>query len=125
MATQFSVCPEDREKFGIPEWVTFDKDALDDVPFDELDPWDQEMKDTLGASINTFLAKEFLEATARAIKGIVWLAAKLDGVDGLKLAELNIKTRKVRMRAVRPADADPPDLDSSSSSSAESPSEPE
>lgn len=122
MATEFAVCPEDREKYGCPEWVLYDKDQLDDVPFDELDPWDREMIETFGFGINALTAKELLEATVRGITGIVWLSCKLQDVDVPKLAEFNIKTRKVRMRATKRADADPPAQDSSTTSSEETPS---
>lgn len=121
MALEFSPCEQDRDRFGLPEWVTFDKETLDEVPFDQLDPWDREMAETLGCTINTLLAVELLAASARSMKGLVWLSCKLQDVAVPPLSEFNLKTRKVRMRSLRP-DAGPPDPGSSGSPSEESPS---
>jgi hypothetical protein len=123
MPTQFGLCAEDQGKYGCPQWVTYDKDRLDDIPFDELDPWDREMLDVFGCSINELLTLEFMKSTGRSIKGLVWLACKMNGVDVGKLADFNIRTRKVRMRAAKAGDAGPPLPSSSDMSSEESPSE--
>lgn len=111
MATEFTLDPRDRERFGGPEWVTFDRDAIDDLPFDQLDKWERE----LGTSIAQLLAVEFPRASARGIKGVVWLARQMSSANEPVFADFNIRPRLVRHRASG-SDARPPALGSSESS---------
>lgn len=124
MATQFALCPEDREKYGGPEWVTYDKDALDDMPIDVLDPVERQIFDLYKVSIGELIFSEFGKGTVRGIRSMVWLARQVAGITtDPQLAEFNIKARKVRMRVEPVADAVPPDSASSTPSPEEAPSE--
>lgn len=103
MATEFTLDPRDREVHGGPEWVTLDRDALDELPFDKLDRWEKE----LGISIAELLSVEFPRASALGVKGVVWLARQMSGAVEPRFAQFNIRPRLVRYRAVR-GDARPP-----------------
>lgn len=101
MAIEFKLDPRDQEKYGGPEWVSLDREQLDDLPFATLHRWEQQ----LGISIAQLLADEYRRATARGIAGVVWIARQMAGVD-TPFADFAIRPRKVLQRAA--GDADPP-----------------
>jgi hypothetical protein len=111
MAVEFQLDPRDQETYGGPEWVVFDKDALDDLAFADLTRYERE----LGVSISHLLAGEFAKATALGIAGVVWLARQMAGVEE-SFRDFNIRTRRVRHRRAG-GDASPPALGSSEPSS--------
>ena len=122
MSTELRLCDEDRKAHGdesTPEWVTFDKDALDELPFDQLHAWEREM----GVSAVLLVGREFATFTALGIKGVVWLAWKMAGLETPDFEDFNIKTMKVEYKTTKPArvrkgaDADPPADGSSEPSS--------
>lgn len=131
MATELRLCDEDQKQYapeGAPEWVTFDRDMLEDVPFDEQHAWEMEIKrQHPGASLLQIILSEFPSFSALGIKGVVWLAWKMAGLDTPKFKDFNIKTMKVRYAtpdAAEPEsdidegdDADPPSDGSSEPSS--------
>jgi hypothetical protein len=114
-AVEFSLDPRDRETYGGPEWVVFDRDALDDLTFSDLNRYEKQ----LGVSIAHLLTGEFAKATALGIKGVVWLARQMAGQDE-SFASFDIRTRRVRHRAAG-ADAGPPVSGSSEPSSETAP----
>lgn len=114
MPTEFRLCDEDLAQYGGPEWVPFDRDQLHDVPFDELHKWEKET----GIGTVVLLAGEFAEGTALGIKGVIWLARKMNKVDTVPFKDFNIKTLKARYRdPLAGDDAVPPDGGSSEPSS--------
>lgn len=102
---------EDIERFapdGCPEWVPFDRDALDDAPFDVLHPLEKEMRETdEDLSIQKIIYFEWVGMTALGIKGAVWLAWKFAGIDTPPWSEFNIRTNRARFMR-NDDDADPP-----------------
>lgn len=107
-SADFRLDPRDQEKYGGPEWVTFDRDQLDDTPYDELHRWETQ----LGTSVSHILIREFPRATALGLKGVVWLARQMAGVTEPGFANFNIRTQRVTSRATG-GDANPPALGSS------------
>lgn len=103
MANEFTLDERDRDKFGGPEWVTFDTAELDEVPFDQLSKWEQAM----GTSIAQLVSRELPRASALGIKGVVWLARQMAGHAEPTFTDFNIRTRLVRYRPVG-GDARPP-----------------
>lgn len=116
MRYELGACAADREKYGLPEWVLYDKDMLDDVSFDQLDAWDREMIEAYGFGINTLVAKEFIEATVRGINGMFWLTCKMRGVEVPGLDVFKLRTRVMMFRSPKAADVGPPDGHSSDTS---------
>lgn len=108
MATDFRIDPRDRETYGGPEWVTFDREALDDVAFDQLNRWER----AIGISIVHLLTVEFPKVSALGVKGVVWLGRQMSGITEPGFGEFNIRTRLVRHRPSS-GDADPPSNGSS------------
>lgn len=96
----------DRAVVGGPEWVPFDRAALDDVEYDTLHEWETE----LGAAITWILGVEAGRGSAFGIKAMVWLARKIAGVATPPFAAFNLRfPRKVKVRAAKRAgDAVPP-----------------
>jgi len=120
MPLQLTMGKDDQAKYGGPEWVTLDLSKLDEIDFDELDAIERQLLDLWKRSIPMFLSYEFYEDTARGLRGGVWLARKLAGIETPDLADFQIKTRQIRARAVKAeADVIPP---SSSTSSETEPS---
>lgn len=109
---EFRIDPRDREKHGGPEWVTFDRDALDDTPFDQIYEWEKQV----GMGLSSLLVNEFARGTALGIKGVVWLARQMAGISEPSFADFDIRPRRVASRAVG-GDANPPALGSSEPSS--------
>lgn len=114
-AVEFSLDPRDQEKYKGPEWVLFDRDALDDLAFSELNRYEKQ----LGVSIAHLITREFANGTALGIKGVVWLARQMAGHEET-FAALDIRTRRVRHRAAG-VDAGPPASGSSEPSSETAP----
>lgn len=120
MATEFALCKEDQEKFGGPKWVAFDRAALDELPFDELDPWEKQVIEHAGIGLTVLIYREFANGTQLGIKGVVWLARQMAGLTEPSFVDFNIKSRKVELRVVKPkGDNIPPTAASSETSSAE------
>lgn len=111
-SAQFKLDPRDQEKYGGPEWVTFDRDELEDTPFNDLHRWETQ----LGASVTHILVREFPRATALGVKGVIWLARQMAGVTEPGFADFNIRTQRILSRASG-GDANPPAQGSSEPSS--------
>lgn len=123
MATEFALCKEDQEKFGGPKWVAFDRAVLDELPFDQLDPWEKQIIEHGNISLTVLIYREFANGTQLGIKGVAWLARQMAGITEPSFADFNIKSRKVELRVVKPkGDAVPPPAGSSATSSAGEPS---
>lgn len=110
---QLKLGADDWDTFGGPEWIDFDIHALNDLPFNVTDPWEREIRGPLGSgpSIRQIVHVEVRDDTAVGIKGIVWLARKMAGIDAPSWEAFNIKTMQVRSRAT--PDVDPPTAGSS------------
>ena len=106
----------DRAVVGGPEWVPFDKGAIDDTEYQTLAEWEAE----LGMSITWMLSTEFGRGSAWGLKAYVWLARKVAGIATPPLAAFELRfPRRVRVRPVKKAaDADPPPQGSSEPPSA-------
>ncbi len=111
---EFKLDERDRKAIGGPEWVLFDRAALDDQPFETLHRWESE----IGAGITWVLAREFGRGTAVGIKAIVWIAYKMGGHTDKSFAQFALNyPRKVLVRDAGAIDADPPQPGSSEPSS--------
>lgn len=100
---------EDYKEFapeGAPEWMPFDRDALDDATYDVLRPWEKEIRQTEDTSIQKLLYVEFPDATGIGIKAAIWLSWKLAGFETPSWAEFNPRPNRVRWS--KEDDADPP-----------------
>ncbi len=111
-SAQFKLDPRDHEKHGGPEWVTFDRDQMDDTPFDELSQWEAQ----IGMGVATLPVQKFARGTALGIKGVIWLGRQMAGITEPSFAEFNSRTRRVQSRATG-GDANPPARGSSEPSS--------
>lgn len=127
MATQFALCPEDRERYGGPEWVTYDKEALDDLSMEDLFAIEAQCREVHGVTLAFLLSAELLGGSLRGKQMMVWLcrqvAARTD--PALKelaeppLSEFVVKPRRIQMRAKPGGDVDPPAQVSSTTSPVE------
>lgn len=123
MATRFRLCDEDREKYGGPEWVTYDAEQFDDMPLDELEKLEAQVIDRTGVSLVVMMARMFSTGTLLGKTVVLWLARQMAGETEPPLKDFNIKPRKLKMETVKPAGAgDPPASASSPTSSGEEPS---
>lgn len=93
---------------GAPEWVPFDREAIDMARFDVTHPLEREIRRTDKTSIQSLIYEEWADGTALGIKAAVWLAWKFAGIDTPPWAEFNIRTNDVRWRQEEDDDADPP-----------------
>ncbi len=73
--TRFRLCPDDREKYGGPEWVVFDPDALVDLPGSEL----EQMEVATGFRIAWFWLPS-LRISARGQRAALWIARRQAGL---------------------------------------------
>lgn len=116
MAVKLRLDDEDRARYGGPEWLHFDADALDDLDPDELDRLEREMD----MSVWQWEHIETRARTGRAMRAAAWMARQLSGDPELKkptFAEFKIKPRKVKAVPIpEAADAGPPDGSSASDS---------
>lgn len=108
-AVELRLCDEDREQWGGPEWVRFDENDLDDIPWQKQYEW--EIGD-FGLSIDFVMRVDWPARTARGKVCAVWLARTMAGVETPPLKDFKIKTgrKSLLIRAAPKAgDADPPD----------------
>lgn len=103
MALEIRLGDADWEKFGGPEWLTVNQEAIDDLPFDQIDKLEREMDMSI-----TAWRIELTRLSARGRKGLAWLARQMSGDEALKVpgyAAFNIQPMKIRYRG---GDQDPP-----------------
>lgn len=98
MTTEYRLAAKDREHFGLPEWITFDRDALDDTPFSVLTAWEKEM-----ATSVVGILTEWEEKTSLGVKGAMWLSLKLAGGDCPAWDDFDIRTTGIKQKVVKPA----------------------
>lgn len=115
---EFALDPRDQATYGGPEWVPLDPEQLNDLPFSVSGPWDRELIKDTGHGISELVVRGLDGATADGKRALVWLARKMAGIDTVPFARFDIRWRRVRMRPVEVADADPPSNGSSEPSSA-------
>lgn len=110
MTTQYRLSAKDREQHNLPEWISFDRDKLDDTPYSVLVEWEREM----GAKVLIIVSTEWPERSALGIKGYMWLALKLAGGDCPSWASFDIRVTGIKQKIEQPeADASPLEEDSS------------
>lgn len=105
MALEVRLSDQDWDKFGGPEWLVVDQDAIDDLPFDKIDPLERDMDMSI-----TAWRLELTRLSARGRKALAWLARQMSGDAELKAPSygaFNIQPMKIRYRAVG-GDQDPP-----------------
>lgn len=107
---ELRLCDYDRERWGGPEWLCYDHDAVLDTPADELDRWEQQ----IGVSLEVIL-REVGQDTARANRLVAWIAYQQAGIT-IPWAEFTPRTLRMVVRTVSASDADPPDQSSSTPS---------
>lgn len=121
MATEFRLSDEDLATYGEgkPEWVTFDRDKLTRIPFDQLYPWEEEIKEQTDRGIAILLATEYAGFTGLGIKVVVWLTWQINGLEPPPFKDFNIQPLAVTHRPVKAkgGDAVPPARGSSARSS--------
>lgn len=120
MGLEFALDPRDHEKYGGPEWLEFDAERLNDLPFSVTGPWDRELVKATDQGITQLLIRGLEGGTADGVTALMWLARKLADVETPDFAKFDVRWRKIRRRPTKPAvgDADPPPNGSSEPSSA-------
>lgn len=112
MNSSFRMCQEDRDRFGGPEWVTFDMDALADLRAAEL----EEIEETTGFRLVWFYVVD-RRVSIRGQRAALWIARRQAGLvddwDKFDPLILQVEPRPVPSKA---DDADPPDPASETSS---------
>jgi hypothetical protein len=127
---ELALDPRDREKYGAPEWLPFDVQQLDDLPFSVSGKWDAELVTATGKGIFQLLTHDLLLNQAAGKVALAWLALKLADLDPPDFEDFDIRWRLVRERDLvlqaakrkkRGGDADPPPSGSSEPSPEASP----
>lgn len=113
MTLEFALDPRDRQEYGGPEWVPFDAEQLNDLPWSVSGKWDRELVAATGQGITRLLLAGLQGGTADGVTALMWLTRKLADVDTPPFGEFDIRWRKIRRRATKAADVDPPDSGSS------------
>lgn len=97
------MAPEDRERYGGPEWVSWDWDAFRDLEVGEL----ERIEEALDMSVGEF-SDEMVRRSSKGRRAALWVARRLTGVS----EDYRTFTPKImRIEFVAPdapADADPP-----------------
>lgn len=77
------MAPEDRETYGGPEWLDDDAttEALNDLDLDALMDIEGEVKSELGMTLNRLTATGFINWEIPHIRGRLWLALRMAGVE--------------------------------------------
>lgn len=122
-ALEFALDPRDQEKYGGPEWVVFDAEAFDDLPWSVSGPWDRELvAATGGRGVARLIVDGLASGTADGITALIWLSRMMAGIDTPAFVQFDIRWRKHRKRAVRQVvDVDPPASGSSEPRSEDAP----
>lgn len=110
MSVEYCLHATDRETHGLPEWVAFDRDKLDDTPFSVLAEWEKEM----GAKVLIILHVEWPERSALGVKGYMWLALKLAGGVCPSWAAFDIRVTGIKQKIELPEVTDGPLAEASS-----------
>lgn len=76
MRGQVRMCEQDRERYGAPEWLLVDSEALYDMPFSQLDQLERDM----GFSGVQLLEVEIPAYSARAYRALLYVALQQAGV---------------------------------------------
>lgn len=108
-AVRLRLCDEDLERFGGPEWVTFDQAELDDLPVQTLNEFELELNQPLKLilGVHQRLGMELWKAAA------VWMGRKMAGIETPGFAKFDIKSRKMQVEDLG-GDVDPPSSPTSS-----------
>lgn len=102
-AVEIKLCDEDREKYGGPEWMTFDLAEYTSMDGDKLIALEAGM----GMSFFRLRRIEAPEGTMRGTKAMVWLARQRAGLTEPGFDKLNVKLNLVLQRAAGDDDPDP------------------
>lgn len=108
---KYQLAAADREKFGLPEWIAFDRDKLDDTPYSVLARWEKE----IGAPIVRIVHAEWQAKTALGVKGYMWLALQLAGIDSPSFDDFDIRITSVKALVGGEQGTDPDPLAENSS----------
>jgi hypothetical protein len=120
MRIRFKLSDADREKWGGDEWLMLDTDKVGaDLGYDRIAELEREIrKDDNTTSIGKILAIELVNFTALGMRGGLWLARQVNGLD--KPAWSDFKPNPLGARfVIDTGDDDPP-----AGGSSEPPSEP-
>lgn len=74
-ALRLRMCAADRKRYGGPEWVDYQYDAILDLPFDEV----VTLEETIGFSMARLNGVERPLYTARGLRATLWIARRLAG----------------------------------------------
>lgn len=118
MRYELSLHADDRERYGGPEWFTFDDAAVDDAAADELELLETQLLPH-DLSLIQALAEWRHNLTARSVRVVLWLGLHQAGVT-VAYADFTPKVMVARMKnldlpeaddttAAGGGDADPPD----------------
>lgn len=108
MLIRFTLSEEDHAKYGGDASVTLDTDQLADLDYDRLAELERDIRrdDT---SIAKILAMEWPEMSALGIRGMIWLARQLAGIEKPFWPGFKPKAMKASFEIVqRGGDANPP-----------------
>lgn len=104
---RFRLTPEDREKYGGPEWVEYSLDKAVDLPVELL----EEIEVATGYTILVSLPQALLGGGLKAVRAALWLSRHIAGVHEPAFAEFKPKVLAADMEWVDPepgTDAVPP-----------------
>jgi hypothetical protein len=110
----YRLCDADRDEYGGPEWLELDPDALLDFRASQLAAWEKDMGQTIVSVVS-----QGRNESANAIRGQLWIALKLAGVN-LEWAEFDPRALKAELRREPPGTAagkEPPPASSPSTDS--------
>lgn len=109
MKYRIRLCDEDRERYGGPEVLEYDRAWLDDIPADELERIEAELLPHRVTLVQASAEWEY-NLTARACRVVFWLAYRQAGIT-LPYKDFTPKVmaaRAVDLELPDGGDADPP-----------------
>lgn len=95
------LCDEDRDEYGLPEWLELDRDLVDDMRADALHELEVEMDITIWQLFAVLATR-----SARCKRAVAWLAMQQAGS---KVPWADFNPRILKARFAPGGDADPPD----------------
>jgi hypothetical protein len=95
----FRLSDADRERFGGPEWVELDPDALLNVPASQLAQWEAEFHPlTVLQAVNG-------RNSAAGLRALMWLARKFVGVEEQSFSEFDPAVLAAKLVQNEPSDS--------------------
>lgn len=101
---RFRLSPEDRERYGGPEWVEFDMSRAVELPVEVLEG----IEEATGYTFLVELPRGLDRGALKAVRAGLWLARRIAGIHEPAFADFKPNMLTADVEWVDPADADPP-----------------